>query len=449
VVDFCAVRHVESRDVPGRIGRVATARALSNEFITSAIDRGGVHRRASAGAPFGILAIVWAVLGLVVFVPGSARGAERPAAQVRSVTAAEGSGVLLGVSCASAHACMAVGTHLTSGPAESPYTLAEEWNGTRWTVTRTRNPPSSLGNNLYGVSCSSASACMAVGAHNISHGSVPLAEAWNGNTWTVKATPEPDDDSSLDSVSCSSATACVATGFGIENGHNNWFSEVWNGQTWTHKTAPRPVDATYSSLGSVSCASAHFCVAVGDYQVNNSSKSQTLAETWDGQTWTINTTPNPSSGANGSELTGVSCTAPNTCMAVGHYNPPNAGGQTLAEIWNGITWAISPTGNNPSSAGGSLASVSCRSARACMAVGQYFTNSGSGGLAETWNGGIWTLKPVRKPGGAIEVDPGGVSCVSAQNCIAVGSYLTNTFSPEFPVAEAWNGKTWTTKITPL
>jgi hypothetical protein len=358
-------------------------------------------------------------------------------------TVTPGSGVLVGVSCTTVHACMAVGTRLTSGPAESSYTLAEKWNGKTWTVIPTPNPKSSLGNDLYGVACSSANVCMAVGMHQIPHGGVPLAEEWNGKTWTVKRTPTPDNNSSLVSVSCSSANACVATGFAINN-HNNWFAEAWNGRTWTLKTAPRPAATTYSGLGSVSCASARVCIAVGKYQVNDSSKSRTLAETWDGKTWTINATPNPSSGANGTELNGVSCSSSQACVAVGSSG--------LVETWNGKAWAIMASRNTRKDAGDTLQALSCRSAHGCVAVGSALSNSvaeGSKGLAEAWNGRVWTFEPFPNPAGATEVLLADVSCSSVLDCVAVGSYQTSTFSPEFPLAEVWNGKTWTTTATPL
>ena len=410
----------------------------------------GFGETSSLRLRFAVVVIVLVVLGLVMVQFGLAQAADRRAVPVRAATAATGSGVLISVSCISARSCMAVGSYDTSGPAEQGYTLAEAWNGKTWTVIPTPNPRSSLGNNLYGVSCSSANACMAVGVHNIPHGGVPLAEAWNGKTWTVKATPEPDNDSALNSISCRSARACVATGFAIQNNGNNWFSEVWNGRIWTLKTSPRPNGTTYSSIRGVSCASVGFCIAVGYYDVDSSAKSRTLAETWDGEIWKIDTTPNPRDGANGSELHGVSCSSVNACVAVGGYSPPsNRGDLGLAETWNGRTWAISASRNNPTSTGGSLQGVSCRSAATCVAVGDSFTGSGSGGSAEDWNGGIWTIKPVPNPGGATDVLLDSVSCGSARACVAVGNYFTGQFAPEMPLAEAWNGTTWTIKPAPF
>jgi hypothetical protein len=57
------------------------------------------------------------------------------------------------------------------------------------------------------------------------------------------------------------------------------------------------------------------------------SNGSTLAERWDGSTWTIQTTRTPS-GATGVNLSGVSCTSDTACTAVGSYT--NSGGTQMA-----------------------------------------------------------------------------------------------------------------------
>ena len=60
-----------------------------------------------------------------------------------------------------------------------------------WTIQHTPNPRGSLRNILYGVSCSSATACTAVGYRENDAGDfVPLAEVWNGTTGRF-STPQP------------------------------------------------------------------------------------------------------------------------------------------------------------------------------------------------------------------------------------------------------------------
>ena len=68
-----------------------------------------------------------------------------------------------------------------------------------------------------------------------------LAEQWNGTTWTVVTTLSPAAFSALASVSCSSAGHCVSVGVSSPtvSGAVSPLTEVWNGTTWTAVTAPR------------------------------------------------------------------------------------------------------------------------------------------------------------------------------------------------------------------
>jgi hypothetical protein len=375
-------------------------------------------------------------------------GIPAQAADVSGVAvAAAGRAVLIGVSCSSANDCMAVGTRSAGSPGSTGFPLAESWNGKAWAVKAIPHPKGAMNSNLYAVSCSAASACMAAGAYEDAAAptGVPFTEAWNGRTWAVIIPPSPGgSDSSLNGVSCVSARACVAVGSTIIGGHNNAFSELWNGRAWTIKATPRPTGTTYSDLGDISCRSAVFCMATGDYQVGNSSKSRTLAEVWNGRAWVIRATPNPQDGVNGDGIPGVACSSPGACVAVGGYGTPDSQRSlTLAEVWNGRIWAIRATPNPK--AGGGLSSVSCRAASDCMAVG----GSGeSGFFSEEWNGKAWTIRAVPHPRGAVFASMNSVSCAADDACVAVGDESSSS-NAEMPVAEAWNGKAWTIKTVPL
>lgn len=83
----------------------------------------------------------------------------------------------------------------------------------RWSLVNSPNPQAPQG-ELPGVSCGSASA--AVGHSTTSTGrTVTLAEWWNGTSWAIQTTPNPTGalGSELSAVSCSSASACIAVGF--------------------------------------------------------------------------------------------------------------------------------------------------------------------------------------------------------------------------------------------
>jgi hypothetical protein len=95
---------------------------------------------------------------------------------------------------------------------------------------------------------------------------------------------------------------------------------------------PNPAMTMGSALNGVSCTSATSCTAVGDYQSSNITTFgafQTVAEAWDGTSWTLRSTPNPSTSRD--LLLGASCGASQTCMAVGQTENQGGVGSTLIE----------------------------------------------------------------------------------------------------------------------
>jgi hypothetical protein len=184
---------------------------------------------------------------------------------------------------------------------------------------------------------------------------------------------------SLYGVSCTTSAACTAVGY-FGNGPSPEIfgdaplAESWNGSTWTLQTPPNPSQATSGTLTAVSCISSGVCTAVGGYDDQGTTPVSygTLAEQLNGSTWTLQSTPTPT-GAEGSALSGVSCMTSSACTAVGYYNdnayPEVSGDTPLAEIWNGTTWSIQPTPNPPATDISALTQVSCTSATACTAVG--------------------------------------------------------------------------------
>jgi hypothetical protein len=286
---------------------------------------------------------------------------------------------LTGVSCASATACTAVGYYRSSSG--NTLTLAEAWNGTKWVIQHTPNPAGSTNAALAGISCTSASACTAVGHYFGSSSIATLAEEWNGVKWVIQPTPNPTGDSVTEffGVWCTSTAACTGVGFAIDSSKNDvMVAEAWNGATWAIQSTPNPVGATSAVLRGISCTSSTACTAVGDYIAN--SAFATLAEVWNGANWVVQPTPNPSGSTSGLILAGVSCASPTACTAVGYENI-SSGTVTLAEVWNGVTWAIQPTPNPVGAAQSYLYEASCPSAKVCVAVG-YDTNIGAGALAE-------------------------------------------------------------------
>jgi hypothetical protein len=356
---------------------------------------------------------------------------------------AEGS-YLEGVSCTSAWACTAVGFYynLSTG---ITVTLAERWNGTAWAIQHTPNPGGAENSYLEAVSCTSASACTAVGYYNPStKAPQTLAERWNGTAWAIQPTPSPSGSyGQLYGVSCTSAAACTAVGSGASGA----LAERWNGTAWAVQPTPTPSGASNIKLYGVSCTSASACTAIGSYLVSSSGQV-TLAERWNGTAWAIQPTPNPS-GVYYNELVAVSCASASSCTAVGYDGPPRTDDYvSLAEHWNGTAWAIQPTPNPSGAQYNYLYAVSCPSASACTAAGSYEHPNTILGLttAERWNGTAWAIQPSPNPSGAAGSELDGVSCPSASACTAVGSSVSS--SSTVPLAERWNGTAWAIQPTP-
>jgi hypothetical protein len=152
-----------------------------------------------------------------------------------------------------------------AGPSSS---LAATWNGTTWTTVSTADPAGSTDARLDGVSCASASFCLAVGSYdNASSHQVTLAESWNGTHWTLHRPPAlPGTKASeLVAVNCTQSQACTAVGDSTATGQSNAspLSERWNGTSWMVQPISLPPGAQSGSLVGVSCPLLLNCTAVG------------------------------------------------------------------------------------------------------------------------------------------------------------------------------------------
>jgi RHS repeat-associated protein len=277
-----------------------------------------------------------------------------------------------------------------------------------------------------GVSCTSATACIAVGYGG---SSTPVAETLSGSTWTATNLPLPSGQTSasLEGVSCTTATACVAVGTG------NYFypvAETLSGTTWTATNLPLPPGQTQTELTGVSCTSATACVAVGETGNSNPTPPTPVAETLSGTTWTATNLPLPS-GLTLADLSGVSCTTATACVAVGssyYYRAP------IAETLSGTTWTAANLPLPSGQTAAYLARVSCTSATACVAVG--WSPPTNTPIAETLSGTTWSGVGLPVAPGSQGSWFGGISCTSVTACVAVGTgnndapiaYLSPPFS---------------------
>ncbi|HET9893486.1 MAG TPA: hypothetical protein VFQ44_00880 [Streptosporangiaceae bacterium] len=391
-----------------------------------------------------------------------------------------------GISCTGAAHCVAVGEYTTGSNIE--HALAESWNGTSWTMLPA--PPRGL-KGLNAIACPAAALCVVVGDAAIRKLAVGSAE-WNGSTWTSLTTPNPItvfDNQTLTGVSCASATSCIAVGSGLgaADGFGRGtgpFAERWSGGTgWQLLHVPNPTTVVFgpggaktlpNGLAAVSCAGPASCIAVGgDGDTHSLSSFASFAVGWNGSSWQVLRTGTVDG------LMGVSCSGLSRCLVAGTYLNPRDLTRTLTESWNGKTMRLA----DKRGIYGVLSDVSCVSASFCMGAGQggevarwngtrwtvsspatpdadaehvscasasfcMATGTEDGGVTKFWKGGKWHVKTLAAPRGA-ETIATGVSCTQSTFCVTVGQWFENGRNgPGGALAEVWNGKSWRFIKTP-
>lgn len=214
---------------------------------------------------------------------------------------------------------------------------------------------------------------------------------------------------------CNHPNFCMAVGSYAGPSASESLIETWNGESWSIVPSPNP--GTFSNyLNGISCNSANFCTAVGDFSSDEGDSNQTLIESWNGASWSVVSSPNFSYW---DILNAVSCSSISFCIAAG--NSGNGNDQTLAEEWNGLSWSIVPSVSPGSYS--LLNGISCISLTSCVAVGYQPNESGDGSqtLVETWNGTNWEAESSPNRGTQTNV-LNGISCYASSRCTAVGWY---------------------------
>jgi hypothetical protein len=292
---------------------------------------------------------------------------------------------------------------------------------------------------------------MAVGTGFAQNEFHTLAEVWKGKSWNLVPSPNPSASNNfLNGVDCLSTNFCFAVGATVsptQGGHVSLIEE-WDGNKWSVVTSPNVNPATEGNyLNSISCASIKFCVAVGEHQANDASAQGVLVEQWNGRTWQTASAPNPSDTSQ--FLGGVSCISETFCIAAGDYSlgpVTNFVTQTLIEQWNGTDWTTQASPSPNSMHFNGLYSVSCGSSTTCLAVGWYTPDGQSAfGLVETWQSGVWSLSDVNgvTPNGAVLF---GVTCPTSTACSAAG-YTNNGVANQTLILD-WQQGVWSAAQTP-
>jgi hypothetical protein len=292
---------------------------------------------------------------------------------------------------------------------------------------------------LSAISCPLATRCWAVGSTQGPTRSTPgpTIELWNGHRWTTQALSLPRRlrFGGFSDISCVSARFCMAVGAEAVSVYvsRSPYGELWDGRTWTNEPMVGPVKQDVGLAG-VSCTSSAACVAVGVRYLSPGLRPVGFAQRWNGHDWRTIRSPSGSVAPSG-----LSCMSATACMAGGEPNGPGA------QLWNGRRWRpqVIPIPRGIVAYQRSvpfLTALSCPAARRCVGLAVVRTGySSDAELTATWNGRKWTSAVIRR---ASTFYLSGISCRSTRACVAVGSKYPD------PIAAYWNGQTWAVETLP-
>lgn len=208
-------------------------------------------------------------------------------------------------------------------------------------------------------------------------------------------------------------------------------AEHFDGTSWSIVPTP-PLPSGNAQLQGVSGAAGNDVWAIG------LSPSGSLVEHWDGTSWSIDSSP----AFTGVSVEGIVAHARNDVWVVGG----NAGNAAV-EHWDGTVWSIV---SSPAFTGVSLTAVSADAGNDVWAVGTASTIFGapfSGPAVLHFNGTGWSLI---NPTTSIPLDITSVTAVSPTDVWAAGTVgaFCNHKTHRKAAIEHWDGTTWSIVSSP-
>jgi hypothetical protein len=343
------------------------------------------------------------------------------------------------ISCGTPTACLAVGT--TSGATAEASAVALE--GTRWKTVPVPVPKKGqIAYSLDAVSCKTAAYCLVAGSYesNQDDSTVLYLLTWNGTSLTlIPAPPVPRGHTlaTIDAVSCVAVRSCVLFGT-ADNAYVNGveLAWTWNGSKWAAKGTAFPAGVQNPSVSGADCFSLTSCEVIGRYGMYLPGGPMFAA--WNGRKFTLQRAAVSADIALNGTLRGISCVSPRRCAALGWVSTYG-----FLAVWNGKTWRAT-TWSGPEYHDFGLGGVSCRTADSCLAVGYnttYKVQTG-GAVSLIWNGRKWLNAGVPGVGPGLTTYFYGVSCPKPDRCVAIGLYTNWANGRIWTLAGYWNGRSW-------
>jgi hypothetical protein len=234
--------------------------------------------------------------------------------------------------------------------------LIDVWNGHRWSIADTPQPGSRR-DMLFAASALSPSDVWVVGDQEGAGGRFgTLAEHWDGTRWSVLPTPDPGTAGNhLYAVDAVSPDDVWAAGQQLgARAPDNGLVEHWNGSTWSVVQLPAARSAS-ELLDAV--AVAHGQVWVAGEADSPATGGRPLIEEFRHGAWQVASLP-ASAGSNWTDLYGLAVTPDGTVWAVGTYldKPRGDNNNALILRGRGTSWTVD-RGPDPGSGGNILGGV--------------------------------------------------------------------------------------------
>jgi hypothetical protein len=359
------------------------------------------------------------------------------------------------VSCGAVGNCAAVGSYLTRSGDSVPFVDNER--GAHWQRALTLSlPANALVKGqvalVRAVACASANTCSAIGTYQDNNPVGSRAEGFvanerNGHWGRARQISLPASNYNpfvtITQIACSSGVDCVGVGSFISASDvtEALVVDEVNGTWHRGEALELPGDASRfagASVSEVACLSSS-CATFGTFN-STTGAIEAMSASDSGGVWTTaseltmpaNAAANPHVFLFGFD--GIACASSDDCSVGGQYKDSAGGYQGFLEdetkgVWSRAVELTLPSNGGSGGQNGGIVALSCPSAGNCEASGSYLDTAGNyqAVVVDEVNG-VWQRgSEVTLPSGAdtVGVDGGiyAISCVNATSCVGVGSFL--------------------------
>jgi hypothetical protein len=256
-----------------------------------------------------------------------------------------------------------------------------------------------------------------------------------GQAWTIVKSPNRGTGANvLYKVSATSSADVWAVGYSRTATGTRTLAEHFDGASWSIVPTPSKGSSFFFGLSALTPTDAW---AVGG-ETSGSGQRKNLVEHWDGSTWTI--VASPTTKATNSNLNGVVALAANNAYAVG-YN-----GQAVLLHWDGVQWSKLNAPRPAMSTFSALNAVSADPQNDVWLFGDFQAGAAESPMIARSTGGGFGLMANPALGGSYGI-LGASAPLSSTDVWTVGQFGP-TSGPGQTLAEHWNGSAWSVATTP-